>query len=226
VVGKPQGGRQEALTATQRQQRWRAKKRRLAKHARLGNGRDRLNAHPEGFHPTPPRAVRALLTVETFEGKVWECACGDGAVSRVLEAHGLTVISTDIVFAVTAVVDMTSSPTTPRSPATSSPIPISSSPGSSSSTHLHRISEGGTVCMLLPVRWEAAQSRRHLMAQCCRKWVLSRRPEMHRGGHTGKHSPQIDCAWYVFCRGHTGGTLTIVLPPECGEVPPLAPDGL
>ena len=29
------------------------------------------------FYPTPPEATRALLSVETFEGLIWEPACGD-----------------------------------------------------------------------------------------------------------------------------------------------------
>jgi len=38
------------------------------------------------FYPTPPEATRALLSVECFEGDIWEPACGDGAISKVLEA--------------------------------------------------------------------------------------------------------------------------------------------
>lgn len=48
------------------------------------------------FYPTPPAATRALLGVERFEGAVWECACGDGAMARVLAAHGLEVVATDL----------------------------------------------------------------------------------------------------------------------------------
>jgi len=36
------------------------------------------------FYPTPPEATRALLSVESFEGDIWEPACGDGAISKVL----------------------------------------------------------------------------------------------------------------------------------------------
>jgi hypothetical protein len=61
----------------------------LAKLARAGNGRDHFNQHPDGFHPTPPRGARALLARESFKGVVWECACGDGAISRILEARGI-----------------------------------------------------------------------------------------------------------------------------------------
>jgi hypothetical protein len=105
----------------------------LAKAAKTGIGRDHINAHPEGFHPTPPRAVRALLTVEAFVGVIWECACGDGAISRVLEAAGHQVISTDLVDRGYGCGGGPSSPTTPRAPITSSPIRTSNCPGSLSS---------------------------------------------------------------------------------------------
>ena len=69
----------------------------LAKMARSGNGRDHLNQHPDGFHPTPPRGTHALLAVEILPGMLWECACGDGDISRILESAGFEVISTDLV---------------------------------------------------------------------------------------------------------------------------------
>jgi predicted RNA methylase len=48
------------------------------------------------FYATPPEGVRALLSVESFDGSIWEPACGDGAMSRELIAAGYTVVSTDI----------------------------------------------------------------------------------------------------------------------------------
>ncbi|CAM6053376.1 unnamed protein product [Sphagnum tenellum] len=49
------------------------------------------------YYPTPPEATEALLRVETFTGTIWECAAGNGAISKVLEAHGHTVVSTDLI---------------------------------------------------------------------------------------------------------------------------------
>src|SRR6478736_5763042 len=37
------------------------------------------------FFPTPAWATYALIDNERFRGDIWECACGDGAMSRVLE---------------------------------------------------------------------------------------------------------------------------------------------
>ena len=48
------------------------------------------------YYPTPPEATRALLSVETFDGSIWEPACGEGHISKVLEAAGYDVVSTDL----------------------------------------------------------------------------------------------------------------------------------
>jgi hypothetical protein len=48
------------------------------------------------FYPTPPEAVRALLSVEQFDGSIHEPACGEGHISRELEAAGFDVFSTDL----------------------------------------------------------------------------------------------------------------------------------
>lgn len=49
------------------------------------------------FYPTPPEATRALLSVEQFDGPIWEPACGRGAISLVLEAAAHRVVSTDLI---------------------------------------------------------------------------------------------------------------------------------
>lgn len=48
------------------------------------------------FYPTPPEATRALLSVESFEGSIWEPACGMGHIAKVLEASGHSVVATDL----------------------------------------------------------------------------------------------------------------------------------
>ena len=50
------------------------------------------------FYPTPPECVIALLDTfpSIFGRNVWEPACGDGAISRVLTGQGMDVHSTDI----------------------------------------------------------------------------------------------------------------------------------
>ncbi len=48
------------------------------------------------FFPTPRWATFALLENEKLVGDVWECACGDGAMSRVLEERSGKVVSSDL----------------------------------------------------------------------------------------------------------------------------------
>jgi hypothetical protein len=48
------------------------------------------------FFPTPAWATYALIENEKFQDDIWECACGNGAMSAVLAAPGNRVISSDL----------------------------------------------------------------------------------------------------------------------------------
>ena len=48
------------------------------------------------YFPTPAWATHALIDNEKFVGEIWESACGDGAMSRVLETTGCKVRSSDL----------------------------------------------------------------------------------------------------------------------------------
>ena len=48
------------------------------------------------FFPTPGWATYALIDNERFSGDIWECACGDGAMSVVLENTDQPVSSSDL----------------------------------------------------------------------------------------------------------------------------------
>jgi hypothetical protein len=45
---------------------------------------------------TPRWATYALIDNEKFSGDIWECACGDGTMSKVLEETGCAVLSSDL----------------------------------------------------------------------------------------------------------------------------------
>lgn len=51
----------------------------------------------DDFYATDPIAMRLLLEQETFSPQIWECACGEGHLSRVLMESGYDVTSTDLV---------------------------------------------------------------------------------------------------------------------------------
>jgi hypothetical protein len=54
------------------------------------------NREARDFYATPAWVTEALLRHVRLRGPIWEPCCGDGAMSRVLAAHGYEVVSTDI----------------------------------------------------------------------------------------------------------------------------------
>lgn len=48
------------------------------------------------FFPTPSWATEALIDNESFSGSIWECACGNGAMSNVLESVNSNTYSSDL----------------------------------------------------------------------------------------------------------------------------------
>lgn len=50
------------------------------------------------FYATDPNAMELLLKEESFSHEIWECACGEGHLAKVLEQHGYDVIGTDLIY--------------------------------------------------------------------------------------------------------------------------------
>jgi hypothetical protein len=59
--------------------------------------RHALAKRGDDLYETPDVAVDALLRVEKVPHRVWEPACGPGAIVRVLRAHGHDVFASDLV---------------------------------------------------------------------------------------------------------------------------------
>ena len=49
------------------------------------------------YYATNPIAVHKLLKYETFNNNIWEPACGEGNISKVLKEYGYKVYSTDLI---------------------------------------------------------------------------------------------------------------------------------
>lgn len=52
---------------------------------------------PHDYYATEPKATKHLLEAEKFCNHIWEPACGEGHISKVLLEHGYCVFSTDLV---------------------------------------------------------------------------------------------------------------------------------
>lgn len=50
---------------------------------------------PDDFYSTDPVAIDYLLKYESFDKNIWECACGNGNLSKRLIMNGYDVYSTD-----------------------------------------------------------------------------------------------------------------------------------
>jgi hypothetical protein len=103
MAGKPLGER--AMTATERQQKWRTKKRHERMRRELKAYRDPAAKRPTpkraglDFWPTPPDVAAVLVqhVLPAFGSqdlRIWECAAGDGRLGDAMAA-GYDVVMTD-----------------------------------------------------------------------------------------------------------------------------------
>jgi hypothetical protein len=159
----------------------------------------------DDFYPTPEPATRALLNAERFTRQVWEPACGDGAISRVLEAAGYEVVSTDL---------------TERGCGTSrvdflmerrllAPNIVTNPPFKLAEQFVRHALDLGAekVAMMLRLAWLEGSQRKALFESTplARVHVASRRLNMARGGtdNGGGGGSMIAFAWFVWDRSHS-----------------------
>jgi hypothetical protein len=62
-----------------------------------GVGRAPLRDRGNDLYETPECATLALLGVEKLPKRIWECACGHGAIVTILRAYGHDVVASDLV---------------------------------------------------------------------------------------------------------------------------------
>jgi hypothetical protein len=61
------------------------------------NSHAKYGREQHDFYATHPSAAEMLLKIEKLNHKIWECSCGQGHLSKVFEAAGHKVLSTDLV---------------------------------------------------------------------------------------------------------------------------------
>jgi hypothetical protein len=167
---------------------------------------DPENREKNDFYPTPPIATEKLLSVERFEGPIWECACGDGAISKVLEKHGHTVISTDLIdrgFGSSCVDFLMERQ--PRAPniITNPPFKFA-----------HQFVEKslalttGKVAMLLRLAWLEGKNRKFLFeaSPLSKVWVFSERLPFFRNSNQkiASGGGLIAFAWFIWDHQYNG----------------------
>ena len=162
----------------------------------------------DDFYATPPESIRALLLVETFDGPVWEPACGQGHISRILEESGLEVISTELVdrgygeIGIDFLMEWQ-----PRAPNI-----ITNPPFKLSSQFVRNALKltTGKVAMLLKIGFLEGIERADLFdaSPLARVWVFRRRQSFLKSGiykaNMNGKGGMIAYAWFVWEHGYQG----------------------
>ncbi|RVT96309.1 hypothetical protein EOD42_14455 [Rhodovarius crocodyli] len=186
---------------------------------RSPNKAARERRHADGvdgdFFRTPAIATRALLEREVFPRGIWEPACGDGAISQVLEALGHDVISTDLFARGYGVAgwDFLQQRALPHGVEA-----IITNPPFKLGTRFvqHALGLGARkIAMLCRVAFLEGQERRDTIfahQQLSRVWIFSSRITLWRGDDPNPQEKggAMAFAWFVLERHHHGGTVGFI----------------
>ena len=173
---------------------------------------------PYNFYPTPPAVTEALLEVEEFGSQVWEPACGDGAISKVLIKRGYEVASSDIVDrGYGEVEDFFESDRSAKS--------IVTNPDYDFSEQFVRTSLEKTtykVAMLLPLAFLTSRGRYELLTSSSLKavYVFTGRVSLFpKEVRASSGNGRENYAWFVWEHGYQGSPVIHLFPPNvCDEV--------
>jgi hypothetical protein len=164
---------------------------------------DHVNRQQDDFYPTPPAVTRALLSVETFDGDIWEPACGDGAISKVLIAAGYEVVSTDLVdrgYGDSGVDFLMEYRPLARHHVTNPPFKFVGGKGQWIE-HALRLTPGKVALfMRIACLTGAGRCRLYRRWPPARIWVFPKRPAMRRNGEGEAADGLLDFAWFVWDR--------------------------
>lgn len=158
------------------------------------------------FYPTPSWATYALVDNEPFRGDIWESACGNGAMSSVLEQTGQSVISSDLYdrgFGENGIDFLTP---TRRAPNIVTNPPFNSAEGFVRSGL--RAAERKFALLLRLAFLEGAGRQRSIFSQAApaRVWVFSERITFYPAGAIQKGTGTTAYAWFVWDKDAAGTT--------------------
>lgn len=161
------------------------------------------------FYATDPNAVSLLLYLETFQHRIWEPAAGQGHISKVLEANGFEVRSTDLVdrgYGQGGVDFLAQTEKWDGDVITNPPY-----------AHAHEFvlkalaltAPGAKIAMFLKLQFLEGQERRELFRKHPPKtvWVSSARLACAKNGEFPvKGSSAVAFAWFIWEVGYKGPT--------------------
>ena len=158
------------------------------------------------FFPTPAWATYALIDNEKFSGDIWESACGNGAMSNVLEATGQQVISSDLFdrgFGEVGVDFL--SPTRRVANIVTNP-PYNAAEGFVRSGLGHSSQKFALLLRLAFLEGANRANTIFAKAPPSRVWVFSERITFYPAGAVQKGSGTTAYAWFVWDKDAAGST--------------------
>lgn len=158
------------------------------------------------FYPTPAWATFALMDNETFQGEVWECACGDGAMTAVIADAGRRVVSSDLYDRGYGEIGHDFLTTRRRHPNIITNPPFHSAEGFVASGLK---SAQRKFALLMRLAFLEGANRANTIfhkAPPSRVWVFSERITFYMKGAQIAGSGTTAYAWFVWDKDHTGPT--------------------
>lgn len=159
------------------------------------------------FYATTPEAAEWLIKLEKLDGRIWECACGEGHLSKVFTAHGFEVKSTDLIergYGTGGVDFLKQTEKWDGDIITNPPYRYAQE----FVQHALELVKGGAkVCMFLKVQFLEGKGRRKLFDAAPPRtiWISSSRLQC---GKNGVFQPSmVAYAWYVWEKGYKGDTV-------------------
>lgn len=192
----------------------------------LSTGRSPLAARADDLYQTPPEATAALLEAENLPQRLWEPACGPGAIVDVLRGSGRQVIASDLVdYGATPIGAHWRRDFLMESKAPEGTQAIVTNPPFKLGAQFvrHALTLAPLVIMLLRLAFLESETRSDLLdgGQLARVLVFKNRlPMMHRADYDGpKNGSAIAFAWFVWDRNNTTPTMLKRLSwvPLCGK---------
>jgi len=169
----------------------------------MPSGRSIVGDRPEGrpeddFYPTPFPVTEALLQVESFGRDIWEPACGDGAICKVLESAGHHVAASDLMdrgFGETGVNYFDVSKAPARQMITNPPFVLAED----WVKHAKELKVEKFALLVKLAFLEGVERSRLLQdSGLSRVWVFKRRVTFTRNGEEQRGTGMIAFAWFVW----------------------------
>lgn len=158
------------------------------------------------FFPTPSWATEALIDNEGFQGDIWECACGNGAMSKVLETTGATIIDSDLYDRGYGEAGINFLTTTRRANNIVTNPPYNAAEGFVRAGLDH--AEHKFALLLRLAFLEGANRQRTIFSSAApaRVWVFSERITFYPEGAVQKGTGTTAYAWFVWDKNAAGST--------------------